>query len=184
LEEFLDDTEVDLESACQKAIEQIRLLHFGSTQLAMQYNFLLVRQEQNSYQTSHYYFIEQHLDTSSPLKGKEKGVFSKKQILIFLDLLSEGAKLEGIDFSRPNKYEGISELLLALTGKSKESWIKELSQYRTRCLYDFQNLGELNQLIIILTNLAEVFRKAGFRSVALLADRKLKKLDQQRNDKS
>ena len=177
LEAFLHDAETDLEAACQKALKEIRQLNFHSTQSPKQYNFLLVRQEQNSYQTNQHYFIEQHLATPSPLKGKEKGVFSKKQIVILLDLLSESAKLERIDFSRPNKYDGLAELLFALTSKSKDSWVKELNQYKAKGLYDFQNLGELNQLIIILTNLAEGFRKAGFRSVSSLADKKLSELD-------
>ena len=71
-------------------------------------------------------------------------------------------------------------MLQAVSGKSKDSIMEQLKDTRNNSLYSFQNQGELNQLIITLTNLAETFRKAGFRTVATVADRKLRELERLR----
>ncbi len=110
-------------------------------------------------------------------KGKEKGVFSKKQLLIFFDLLAESKSIEKIDYSKPNKFESIAEMLQALSGKGKDSFIEQLKDSRNNGLYEFHNKGELNQLIVILTNLSAIFSKAGFHSITKIVNKKLRELD-------
>ena len=116
------------------------------------------------------------------IKGREKGVFSKKQILIMFDLLSGPGGLEKIDLTRPNKFDGIAALLHAITGKAKESFLQELNDHRNNGLYAYNTPGERNQLIITLNNLSETFRAAGFRSIAKLADKKIKELESAKKD--
>jgi len=110
-------------------------------------------------------------------KGKEKGVFSKKQLLIFFDLLAESKSIEKIDYSKPNKFESIAEMFHALSGKGKDSLIEQLKDCRNKGLYEFHSKGELNQLIVILTNLATISRKAGFHSITKIVNKKLRELD-------
>ena len=78
---------------------------------------------------------------------------------------------------KPNKFENIATMLQAVTGKSKDSIIEQLKDTHRDGLYSFQNIGELNQLIVTLTNLSEIFRSAGFRSIANMADKKLRELE-------
>jgi len=113
--------------------------------------------------------------------GKVKGVFSKKQMLILFDLLSQVAHLEKIDLGKPNKYDAMADLLFAITGKSQSSWIEELNNYKHKDLYKFHTEGQRKQLITDLVNIAERFRKAGFRSIANQADKKIRELEQYRN---
>jgi hypothetical protein len=112
------------------------------------------------------------------LRGKQKNIFSKKQVLILFDLLSQSQnKLEHIDLRKPNKFPEFAIFLQALTGKSQETWIEELRDYRNGELYTHNSKGELNQLISTLSNLSEILRKAGFRSIALQADKKIRELE-------
>lgn len=181
LQKFLHYADKDFSSALAKAVEQIASPDFLNK---TDYNLTLVQQNKNEYKYNRYessthYFNEYNTVEAAvnSRSGKEKGVFSKKQILILFDLLAEAGKMEKIDFSKPNKFEFIADLLNAITGKSKDSWIGQLKDYRSKDLYEFKNEGELNQLIITLTNLSETFRKAGFRFVANIADKKLRELD-------
>lgn len=121
-------------------------------------------------------FLFQPLLHNSPI-GKQKGVFSKKQLLIFLDILSETHAIEHIDYDKPNKFAAIAGLLHALTGKSTTAFTEELHDNRNKSLYRFRTPGERDQLIITLTNLADTFRTAGFRSIAKQADRKIRELE-------
>ena len=115
-------------------------------------------------------------------QGKDKGIFSKKQVLILFDLLSAFKDFDSIDYNRPTKFEGYADLLHALTGKSKLSILEELNDYRNKGLYDWHSQGELNQLINILIQLANTFRNAGFRSFAKLVDRKIVELESHKED--
>lgn len=200
LQQFLTDAEVDFEQALLAAAEKINAPDFicrtakgtlPPVQVQVKNEFIQVNQEVNNHQENSYSFQENNetnsysytkvVNMSSVIKegprGKEKGVFSKKQALILFDLLSEAARLEKIDFGKPNKFDAIAEFLHALTGKSKESWMEELNDYRSRGLYDAYTLGELKELIGTVTNCAEICRNAGFRSVANLADKKIKELE-------
>lgn len=60
--------------------------------------------------------------------------------------------------------------------------MQELNDYKHKGLYEFRTEGERRQLIVTLTNMAESFRKAGFRSIATLADKKIRELEQHRRD--
>ena len=72
-------------------------------------------------------------------------------------------------------------MLQALSGKSKDSIIDQLKQVNNNGVYSYKDVGELNQLLIAITNLAEIFRKAGFRSIANAADKKLRELEKVKN---
>jgi len=123
-----------------------------------------------------------HNVTKSGARGKEAGVFSKLQLLILFDLLYEAADIEKIDLAKPNKFDDVASLFHGLTGKTKESWLQELKDHQKNGLYAFHTEGEKNQLIGTLVNLGETFRKAGFRSIAKLADRKIKELERTKKD--
>ena len=121
--------------------------------------------------------VREQTATEKQTKGKEEGVFSKKQVLLFFDLLARDKKLEPIDFRKPKKFKDIAPLLRALTGRGEETWIAELNDYRHKELYAFSSDGERQELIRILINLAEKFRLAGLESVAKLADKKIIELE-------
>jgi hypothetical protein len=110
-------------------------------------------------------------------QGKEKGVFSKKQLFIFFDLLAEPESVERIDFSKPAKFREIANLFHAISGKSASSVVDELNDHRNKSLYKCNTPGECDQLIVTLTNLASAFRDAGFRSIAKKADKKIGELE-------
>jgi len=112
--------------------------------------------------------------------GKEKGVFSKRQILIMLDLLSLKAKKDGIDLSKQNRFNAYADLLRGITGKGKATLLEELNDYRNKDLYACNTQGELGQLIIIMTDLGNTFRDAGFRSLSDVVDRKIIELRQKK----
>jgi hypothetical protein len=174
LQEFLVDADIDFDAAMIKALQQINDPSFlNKTPPKAPAILVQFKQENNT----HYQPI-----IRDGIKGKEKGVFSKKQMLIFFDLLAEPAHIERIDFNKPNKYDGLADLLHALTGKGKETFIEALNDYKTRSLYEYNTDGELSQLLTTLTNLADTFRKAGFRSIANLADRKIKELESRKKD--
>ncbi|MFC0771649.1 hypothetical protein [Terrimonas alba] len=184
LQAFLTEADKNFEEALSNAIRQIISPEFGKKSANALFHvkqsavILQTRNEFNSYHNNTHYFNDYTtVNTANGIKGKEKGVFSKKQILILFDLLAEIGKMEKIDFSKPNKFDSIAELLCAITGKSKDSWIEQLKDGRNKGLYEFKNEGERKQLIVTLTNLSETFRKAGFRSIATLTDKKLIKLE-------
>ena len=183
LQAFLTEADNNFEKALSHAVRQIVSTDFGkkSETLFVKQSAVVLqaRNEFNSYHNNNHYFNEYTTvnPVSAGIKGKEKGVFSKKQILTLFDLLAETGKLEKIDFTRPNKFDSIANLLCAITGKSKDSWVEQLKDGRNKGLYEFKNEGERKQLIITLTNLSEVFRKAGFRSISKAADKKLIELE-------
>lgn len=192
LMQFLTTAETDFPAAMDQAMKQINdpsFLSMSGNSAGAIFPAMLVQfnQENNTYTTNNQYNSLHSEVNIQPViregaKGKEKGVFSKKQMLIFFDLIAEAGKLEKIDFSKPNRFDAIADLLHAMTGKGKESFIQELNDCRNRGLYEFNTPGELNQLVIILTNLADIFRAAGFRSVAKLADDKIKELESKKKD--
>ncbi|HVS96204.1 MAG TPA: hypothetical protein VHE54_06950 [Puia sp.] len=131
------------------------------------------------------YFIQCHVhpvirvDGSAVKRGagKQKDVFTKKQVLILFDLLTSAARVEPIDFRKQNSFPKLAALLHALTGHVCASWLAELKDYKTRGLYDCYTAGEKNQLVATLTNLAETFRCAGFANIATAADKKMRELE-------
>jgi len=182
---FLQNADKDFSEALRIAVEQIASPDFvdkanKKLTLIQQNNTYRYHHNENS---SHYFNEYNTVQTSgNGVRGKEKGVFSKKQLLILFDLLSENNAIDKIDYSKPNKFESIATMLQAVTGKSKDSIMEQLKDTRRDGLYSFQNIGELNQLIVTLTNLSEIFRNAGFRSIANMADKKLRELERMKNE--
>jgi hypothetical protein len=187
LQEFLTMAETDLVAAVIRAKARIEapsfiIIRAGSPPPPSP-TLVQINHENNYEITNFQYNTNFHSEINfQPVlmegpKGKPMGVFSKRQDLILLDLLSESVRLERIDLSRPNKFDAIADFLHALTGKSKASFIEELHTYKNKSLYEFHTPGERRQLIGMLRNLAELLRKAGFRSVASAADRKIRQLE-------
>lgn len=178
LQAFLIDADNDFPNALKTAIKQITSNNFVSTaenKLTLIHNRNAYNYIQNS---SHYFNEYQTIQTKvDGMKGKEKGVFSKKQLLILLDILAENGTIERIDYSKPNKFEAVATMLQAISGKSKDSILEEMKDIRNDGLYSFQSEGELKQLIITLTNISDIFRKAGFRSISNDIDRKMRELE-------
>jgi hypothetical protein len=192
LQAFLTEADNNFEESLSLAVGQImspefgkksgnRLFHVNQSAIILQ-----TRNEFNSYHSNTHYFNDYTTvnPTTTGIKGKEKGVFSKKQILILFDLLAETGKVEKIDFARPNKFDSIAELLCAITGKSKDSWVEQLKNFRNKGLYEFNNDGERKQLIVTLTNLADIFRKAKFRFLSNEIDKKLRALESEANKRN
>ncbi|WP_152269043.1 hypothetical protein [Agriterribacter humi] len=184
LQSFLTEADNNFEEALSHVVRQIISPDFGKKsgnnlyQVNQSAVILQIRNEFNNYHNSSHYFNEYTtVNAAAGIKGKEKGVFSKKQILILFDLLAETGKVEKIDFTRPNKFDSMAELLCAITGKSKDSWIEQLKDCRNKGLYEFKNEGERKQLIVTLTNLAGIFRKAKFRFLSNEIDKKLRSLE-------
>jgi hypothetical protein len=177
LQEFLTSAEDNFEAALLNAIQRINEPDRAVNQTAV---FIQNRHEYKTYNHSSHYFNEYNTAVqtgTNAIKGKEKGVFSKKQILIFFDLLASTGNLERIDFTKPNRFEAVAEMLQAVTGKSKSSWVEELKAYKNAGLYGYRGEGELKQLMIILTNLSQISRKGGFRNIANVAEKKLRDLE-------
>jgi hypothetical protein len=189
LHDFLVDAQQDFEAALEHALQHIRDPRFftsGRSEIAFHQhntynNTSLSRNDFHVHPVIKEKVIEKEpVIIKEGTKGKEKGVFSKKQILILFDLLSQTAKIEQIDLHKVNKFDAVAQLMQALTSKAKESWLAELNDYRNKDLYGYHTQGELNQLLATLSNLAELFRNAGLRSVAGLADKKINELERSR----
>jgi len=177
LQEFLTVAEIDFEKALHNAFDRI---NGSGNKLAPEITFVQNRLEYKVYNNTCHYFTEYNTTVHSGtngIKGKEKGVFSKKQILILFSMLADTGSMERIDYSKSNKFEAVAEMLQAINGKSIESWVEELNNYKNKGLYHYRDQGELGQLIITLTNLAETLRKSGFRTLAKVADKKIKELE-------
>lgn len=199
--EFLNEAGENYEAAHAKALDRIKSPVFpirmenrhmeGSPPKIIQFNQENNHQTTNNHQYNTFTHTEVHTDVHHEVykefhtqsivregvKGKEKGVFSKKQILILFDLLGEDSKLEKIDFSRSNKFGDIAGLLHALTGRGRDTFIEELHNARSRGLYTFNTQGELTQLLSTLINLGDICRKAGQKSIAKLVDKKIMELE-------
>jgi hypothetical protein len=188
LAQFLAATEVDFEPAFNIAMQKFNDPAFFNGLMnstpAFGNNILVqIKKDFNSIQNNSVRYEQIHIHpTTEKGKGKEADVFSKKQILLLFDLLAESGDLEKIDLDKSNKFDAIADLLHAITGKVKDSFIDELKDQRTHGLYAFHTIGQRNQLIGDLTNLSKKLRAAGFRSVAKLADRKITELDRIKKD--
>jgi hypothetical protein len=177
LQEFLTDAEDDFEIALHNAIDQIN--GFGKRAVP-EITFVHNRLEHKVYNNTCHYFTEYNgavLSSTNELKGKQKGVLTKRQILILFDLLADKGNIERIDYTKPNKFKDVSELFHAVNGKSKSTWEEELNNYKDKGPYYYRDEGELKHLISTLTNLSEKLRKSGFRLLAKEADKKIKELE-------
>lgn len=177
LQEFLTDAEVDFEKALHYAIDQI---NGSGNKVLPELTLVQNRLEYKVYNNTYHYFTEHNTIIHSGnggIKGKEKDVFSKKQILIWLDLLADLGIRDRIDFTKHNRFEAVATILQAINGKSKESWVEELEKYKVKGLYHYRDQGELKHLISTITNISETARKAGYRELAKAADKKIRELE-------
>jgi hypothetical protein len=186
LYDFLTDANKDFTAAFLQAMRQIKDPSFFNKSVAAPIIHLQVSQkEENYYAHQHNTYSATQVNIQPTIKagaqGKDKGIFSKKQVLILFDFLSAFKDFDSIDYTRPTKFEGYADLLHALTGKSKLSILEELNNYH-KGLYEWHTQGELKQLINILIQLANTFRNAGFRSFAKLVDKKIIELESYKED--
>ena len=186
LQEFLTDAEEDFEQAFLIAMKKIldpQFLYtppsnpearrfFVQINEEHQYNATFSKNEFHVHPTVH----EQPATEKHP-KGKEKDVFSKKQILIFFNLLAQKGFIEPIDLRKPDKFKDIAPLLRAISGHGEESWKAQLNDYRNKDLYAYHSEGERQELIRILITLSNKLNNAGFKSIANLADQKIIELE-------
>lgn len=188
LRNFLVASQTDFEKALIAAIDQIHNPAFLSGSPLP--NLHLEIHQNNQYNTSHsknelhiHPTIKEDAPPQQPPKaqGKEEGVFSKRQILIILDLLAKAKLIEPISLNRPNKFPAIAELLHAITGHKESSWKQALDDYRNKDLYAYQSEGGRDELIRILRNIEEKFDEAGITTVSELADQKIRQLSKNRH---
>lgn len=198
LHQFLTDADTDFEKAFNRALQQIQDPEFlkPAATAATQHSNVFVQlkyQHNTTNDNSHnelniHPIVREevtvkeviHHIKETPAKetfGKEKGVFSKKQVLILFDLLAQVAKIERIDLNRSNKLDAIAQFFQALTGKGKETWLAALKDYRNKDLYECHTDGERKQLVTVLENVSNLCRNAGLRSIADLADKKIMELE-------
>ena len=185
LESFLIAAETDFDKALHDAMEQIRRPAFLSEAQHADIHLELTENHQhnNSFSKNELHIhpeITKEAPIPNPAKGKEEGVFSKKQILILLDLLAKAKLIDPIDLRKHNKFPAIAQLLRAITGRGEDTWVNELEKYQTKGLYEWTSNGQKDELIRILTNLAEKFGDAGINSIARLADQKIRDLRSER----
>jgi hypothetical protein len=177
LQGFLTDADVDFKIALLDAVDQI---NGASNKVIPEITVIQNRLEQKIYNNVCHYFTEYNgavLSGTNELRGKQAGVLSKKQILILFDLLADKGGIERIDYKLPNKFESVAELFHGLNGKSKSTWEEELKDCKNKGLYYYNDKGELNQLIKDISSLSNKARKAGFRTLATAADKKIKELE-------
>ena len=178
LQTFLVAAQADFDKALLDAARQISHPAFLSDSPLTNIHFEIQQNHQHNTTLAKNEFhvhpvVKEQAPPAATAKGKEKDVFSKKQILILFDLLAKTGIIEHIDFRNPAKFEAVAHLLRAITGKGEESWLAELNDYKNKDLYAWHSDGERRELIRILTNLAEKLKKAGFKTVANLADQKI-----------
>lgn len=199
LYDFLAHAEPDFETAYRLALQQINDPSFLSTPETA--NILVqVQHDHNTNNYNHTSYSHNELiinpvikeevpakgssaqpsPVNTAMQGKVKDVFSKRQVLILFDLLSQSAKTEPFDLRNANKHASFAKFLFALTGKSKETWLEELKNYRNKDLYAFRDAGELSQLLNTLTNLSDILRGAGLRTLSSQADKKIRELELKR----
>jgi hypothetical protein len=190
LHDFLLGAETDFDQALKTAILHIHSKTFlnGHPEMPAASNILVQVRNDHQHHAYHNTSVSHHINTivkeqppaKDTTRGKESGVFSKKQLLILFDLLARSGNIERIDLQKSAKTDSLARLLTAITGKPMDSWLAELKDYKTKDLYEYHSTGELNQLISTLTNLAETFRLAGFRTIAREADKKMRELEVRR----
>jgi len=187
LYDFLTDSDKDFTAAFLQAMRRINDPSFlGRPPVPPTINLQVNQTEEHYFAHQHNIYTATQINIQPAIKaaaqGKDKGIFSKKQVLILFDLLSSFKDFDAIDYTRPSKFEKYADLLHALTGKSKLSILKELNDCHNHGLYEWHSQGELKQLIIILINLADTFRNAQFRSFAKLLDKKIRELESHLED--
>jgi hypothetical protein len=183
LYDFLIEAETDFAAALRKAVHRISQPDFfNKTPIPSTVNVQVNKKEENhhTHLSNTYNQVNSQVNIQPTIRegaqGKESGVFSKKQTLILFDLLTKAGNFDPIDLENPNKFDAYTDLLHALTGKSRQSFKEELNDYRTRGLYEWHTPGEFTQLINTLTQLLTYFEKAGFEAFAKVIDKKIRAL--------
>jgi hypothetical protein len=204
LVEFLENADADFEQAFKKALRQIHDPEFINTAsiARSQHANLFVNLEQHTVNNhSHnelniHPIVEKEKETvvekettikeiiikepAKDLTGKEKGVFSKKQVLILFDLLVDSPPLERLPVGSPTKHQALAEFLQAVTGKGTDTWLEMLKDYQAGNLYTCHTPGERTNLIASLGSIAKAAHAAGLRSVASEAEKRIRHLRQQK----
>jgi hypothetical protein len=194
--EFLTEAEANFQLAVFNAVEKTQSPSFiCKTSKGFSPAYLLQINKQtnsqfNTYHNESFAEINHHHNESFTMvnnqpivkegaKGKEKDVLSKRQWIILLDLISVTTPMfKKPDLSTYAKVEKAAILLHALSGKDKTTFIKELNHYKNNGgLYKTDSLGELNQLIIVLINMADIFRNNNQPDLADLIDKKIVELE-------
>ena len=182
LYDFLTEADNDFTAALQRAVKRINHPNFLNKPGPASDHFTQFNQHNYTYHSNTSYNTQVDIQPAATenLHGKETGVFSKKQALIFFDLLSECEGFDAIDYQRPTRFPLYADILHALTGKGKNTLLEELDKHRTRGLYEWHTQGELNSLINTLTSLETCFREAGFKSFTKIISKKLRDLESKR----
>lgn len=157
LSDFLSNADDDFEKAFKNALEGINHPDFISTAATKKETIIK--------------------EPPKDLTGKEKGVFSKKQVLILFDLLSLIGKKDRIDLHMTNNHANIAQFFHALTGKGCNTWMETLRDYPDNDLYAFNTPEERSHLIGILTNISNIAKSAGLRSLSTNAEKKRRALE-------
>jgi len=194
--DFLTDADTDFEPAFKHALNRIRdsaFIHIPYTSQTQNSNFFLKLEQHNITDNSHnelniHPIVETQIiqekeiivkketvverstiikEPAKDLTGKEKGVFSKRQILIFFDLLTRAGLKDRILLAKTDKHEAIANFLQAVTGKGSDTWLEMLKNYKDNDLYAFNTPEERANLAGILKNIANIAYHAGFRSIQI-----------------
>lgn len=196
LSEFLTEAEANFRLAMFNAAEKIQSPSFickTSKGFSPAYLFQVNKQTNNQFNTyrneslieiNHHHNVSfTKVNNQSIVKegasGKEKDVLSKRQWMILFDLISATTSMfKKLDLSTHAKVEKAATLLHTLSGKDKTTFIKELNHYKNNGgFYKTDSLGELNQLIIALINMADIFRNNNQPDLAELIDKKIIELE-------
>ncbi len=111
LQEFLAAADTDFAAALTRALEKINDPAFLDSTVLKPVNQSVYQVNQFNTNRSiafHPLIIQEPLKIGA--KGKEKGVFSKRQMLIFFDLLSQLGKMEKIDLRNTARYAHLAAL--------------------------------------------------------------------------
>ncbi|GGB14856.1 hypothetical protein GCM10011511_43250 [Puia dinghuensis] len=200
LYEFLASADADFEKAFGRAIDQIYSPEFLNTAALTQHQHssLFVQVDQHNMITDAHNELNIHpiVEKETMVKeviiketvpgapdkaiaGKEKDVFSKRQVLIFFDLLAQSPPIDRIALDPPINLLAKAQFFRALTSKGVETWLKTLRDYR-KGLYECHTSDEIENLISVLTNLAEFTHAAGLRAVTAAAEKKVHELQAKR----
>ncbi|MDP4150799.1 MAG: hypothetical protein Q8943_15440 [Bacteroidota bacterium] len=176
--DFLRDSDEHFDAAFVRAVRLIRERLQTGHAAQRTLNLAVAIDHSKEYYTSHHQHAYHHFESVTHnhthptqvftppavidgAKGKEKDVYSKRQILIYHDLLHEAYGVEPLRIENKNCHPGIASFLHRLHGKPERAWLDELKDYRNGHLYDCQSDGEIDQLLIVLTNMRASLRAAG-----------------------
>jgi hypothetical protein len=182
LQNFLVASHTDFDKALFDAAQQISQPSFLSDSPLTNIHLEIQQNHQHNTTIAKNEFhvhpvIKEQAPPAATAKGKEKDVFSKRQILILFDLLAKTGTIDSINLNKPNKFPAVAHLLRAITGKGEDSWLAELNDHRNKDLYAWHTDGERRELIRMLINLTEKFDEAGFKTIVKAANQKILELE-------